>query len=51
VLTGEGFFPSDALQCQFTKIEVSGAAMSLVMLAYWQLISSFTFPLVNKLNK
>ena len=51
VLTGEGFFPSDALQCQFTKIEVSGAAMSLVVLVYWQFISSFIFPLVKNKMK
>ena len=24
VITGEGFFESDAMQCEFTKIEVSG---------------------------
>ena len=48
VLTGEGFFPTDTMQCQFTKIEVSGAAMNLVVLVYWQFISSFIFPLVKK---
>ena len=28
VLTGEGFFESDAMQCEFTKIEVSEAVVT-----------------------
>ena len=28
VITGEGFFESDAMQCEFTKIEVSGTVVT-----------------------
>ena len=40
VITGEGFFESDAMQCEFTKIEVSGVVvaclyiMSMAVLLY-----------------
>ena len=30
VITGERFFESDALQCEFTKIEVSGVVVTFV---------------------
>jgi len=58
VITGEGFFESDAMQCEFTKIEVSGAvvtclcSMSLAELVYWQFISPLgIFSLINKFQE
>ena len=30
VIIGEGFFETDAMQCEFTKIEVSGVVVSIV---------------------
>ena len=33
VITGEGFFESDAMQCEFTKIEVSGNGATLWILS------------------
>ena len=51
VITGEGFFECDARQCEFTKIEVSGAVVTClcamrVALSYWK----FTFPLGTRLT-
>ena len=32
VITGEGFFETDAMQCEFTKIEVSRAVVFVLVL-------------------
>ena len=58
VITGEGFFESDAMQCEFTKIEVSNAVVTclhtikVALSFYWKFIISLgTFALVNKLKQ
>ena len=55
VITGEGFFETDAMQCEFTKIEVSGTviiwlhATDVAVLVYRQFISPMViFPLIKK---
>ena len=45
IITGDGFFKSDAMQCEFTDIEVSGAVVtylytrSITLSVYWQFVS------------
>ena len=54
VITGEGFFESNAMQCEFTKIEVSGAVVTclytirVALTLYWKFIILLViYPLVN----
>ena len=45
IITGDGFFKSDAMQCEFTDIEVSGVVVtclytrSITLSVYWQFVS------------
>ena len=53
VITGEGFFESDAMQCEFTKIEVSKTVVTCLLHTIRVALSlnwKFFMPLVNELK-